>query len=202
MAGFAPVTRITWQRHDLHAAMTSLRLPLFCTAVTLALASCSRTIEVANAETPAEPSQAASDDALLARGEYLVRIAGCNDCHTPGYAESGGQVPEAQWLVGTPLGWHGPWGTTYAANLRLTLDGMDEATWLTYSGGLHTRPPMPDFAVRAMDDNDRRAIYRFIRSLGPAGRPAPAYLPPGTKPKVPYVQWVLPPGAPAGAPTG
>ncbi len=53
------------------------------------------------------------------RGRYLVRIAGCNDCHTPGYAESGGLLPEARWLVGDKLGWHGPWGTTYPTNLRL-----------------------------------------------------------------------------------
>ena len=182
--------------------MTSTHSTLLCSALLLALAGCSRTVEVANAETPAAPAQPAAGDALLARGEYMVRIAGCNDCHTPGYAETGGQVPKAQWLVGTPLGWHGPWGTTYPANLRLKLHDMDEATWLTYSGDLHTRPPMPDFAVRAMDESDRRAIYRFVRSLGPAGRPAPAYLPPGTMPDVPYVQWVLPPGAAPKTPAG
>jgi hypothetical protein len=67
---------------------------------------------------------------------------------------------------------------------------------MKYSGELHTRPPMPDFAVRTMNDGDRRAIYRFIRSLGPAGQAAPAYLPPGQTPPLPYVQWVLPPGPP------
>src|SRR5882672_998171 len=50
---------------------------------------------------------------LRERGSYLAVIAGCNDCHTPGYAESGGKVPESQWLTGTLLGWSGPWGTTY-----------------------------------------------------------------------------------------
>jgi mono/diheme cytochrome c family protein len=171
---------------------------------TFILAACGRG-EVADAA-PAAPSAIAatenSDAALLARGEYLVRIAGCNDCHTPGYAETGGEVPKAQWLVGTPLGWNGPWGTTYPANLRLKLQEMDEAAWLAYSATLHTRPPMPDFAVRAMDENDRRAMYRFIHSLGPAGQAAPAYLPPGTAPQPPYVQWVLPPAAASKAPAG
>lgn len=157
-------------------------------------------MEAASAAVPATPSQPAGSDVLLARDEYMVRIAGCNDCHTRGYAETGGQVPKAQWLVRTPLGWNGPWGTTYPANLRLKLQDMDEAAWLAYSGGLHTRPPMPDFAVRTMDGNERRAIYRFVRSLGPAGQPAPAYLPAGTMPKPPYVQWVLPPGAASRAP--
>ena len=167
----------------------------------LALAACgSRDADLtaAAATTPAPATPAGLSDAeLLARGDYLVRIGGCNDCHTPGYAEAGGEVPKAQWLVGSPLGWHGPWGTTYPANLRLKLQDMDEAAWLKYSAELHTRPPMPDFAVRAMQEDDRRAIYRFIRSLGPGGQPAPAYLPPGQAPQPPYVEWVLPTGAPA-----
>ena len=177
------------------------RIALLCIPLVIAAAGCSRTMESASAE-PKATSTTTDDAQLLARGEYLVRIAGCNDCHTPGYAESGGAVPKAQWLVGTPLGWNGPWGTTYPANLRLKLQEMDEAAWLAYSASLHTRPPMPDFAVRTMTETDRRAIYRFVRSLGAGGQPAPAYLPPGTRPPVPYVQWVLPPAAgaqPSGA---
>jgi mono/diheme cytochrome c family protein len=140
------------------------------------------------ATNPAAPS----DASLVARGEYLVRISGCNDCHTPGYAETAGNVPMHQWLVGSPVGWSGPWGTTYPANLRQKVAGMDESTWMAYTAGLHTRPPMPDMAVRTMVEGDRRAIYRFIHSLGAAGRPAPDYLPPGHTPPLPYVQWVLP----------
>jgi len=30
------------------------------------------------------PSPASADDAQIARGKYLVTIAGCSDCHTPG----------------------------------------------------------------------------------------------------------------------
>ena len=55
----------------------------------------------------------------LDRGRYLVKIAGCNDCHTTGYAEAGGKIPEKQWLTGDQLGFRGPWGTTYPINLRL-----------------------------------------------------------------------------------
>lgn len=94
------------------------------------------------------------------------------------------------------MGWHGPWGTTFPANLRLKAAEMDEAAWLKYTGELHTRPPMPDFNLRVMKEDDRRAIYRFIRSLGPAGQPAPAYLPPGQKPTPPYVDFVMPPPGP------
>ncbi|HXZ44261.1 MAG TPA: hypothetical protein VEH53_05485 [archaeon] len=31
--------------------------------------------------------------------KYLVMISGCNDCHTAGYAPSGGKVPEREWLI-------------------------------------------------------------------------------------------------------
>jgi mono/diheme cytochrome c family protein len=142
---------------------------------------------------PALAAAPADDKASIERGRYIAKTSGCNDCHTPGYAESGGQVPRERWLTGSPLGWQGPWGTTYPANLRLKLQSMDEQAWMDYSAGLHTRPPMPDFAIRAMSEADRRALYRFVRSLGPAGQPAPAYLPPGTEAPLPYVKWMLPP---------
>ena len=148
-----------------------------------------------------KPAPAAASDAeLIARGEYVVRMGGCNDCHTPGYADKSGGVPREQWLTGSPIGFSGPWGTTYPANLRLKTAGMDEAAWLKYSGELHTRPIMPDFQLRAMHEDDRRAVFRFIKSLGPTGQPAPAYLPPGQKPTAPYWNLVLPPGAPPQAP--
>ena len=164
-------------------------------AASLALAGCSATTATPETTAPV----AASDADLIARGEYLVKIAGCNDCHTPGYAEKGGDVPKQEWLVGSPLGYTGPWGTTYAANLRLKLADMDEAAWLEYSGELRTRPIMPDYNVRAMCEDDRRALYRFIRSLGPAGGKAPDYLPPGKQPPLPYFQLALPPAPPHGA---
>jgi mono/diheme cytochrome c family protein len=183
--------------------MKSPRHFFFPALALLALSGCQQATSNADAAPSASSAPATagpSDAELLAQGDYLVRIAGCNDCHTPGYAETGGTVPKAQWLVGSPLGWNGPWGTTYPANLRLKVQGMDEAKWMKYSAELHTRPPMPDFAVRALAENDRRAIYRFIRSLGPAGQAAPEYLPPEQKPQPPYVQWVLPPGPPPQAP--
>ena len=137
----------------------------FLFAACLGLAACT-----ASQGAPTAAPPAAADDAeLVARGKYLVMIGGCNDCHTPGYAEKGGDLPEQAWLLGSPLGYNGPWGTTYAANLRLKLADMDEAEWLRYSADLNTRPIMPDYNVRAMTGEDRRALYRFIRSLGPAG---------------------------------
>ena len=134
-----------------------------------------------------------SDDAQIKRGRYLVQIGGCNDCHTAGYAPSGGKVPEAQWLLGDALGWHGPWGTTYATNLRLYMQDLTEEQWVKKAKTLNARPPMPWFNVRAMTTADLRAMYRYIRSLGPGGNPAPAYLPPDKTPPEPVVRFPAPP---------
>lgn len=165
------------------------------------LSACQRQTLAAPAPT-ALANAGASDADLLAQGEYMVKIGGCNDCHTPGYGEAAGNIPKEQWLVGSPMGFLGPWGTTYPANLRLKVVGMDDAAWLKYTAELHTRPLMPDFNVRAMREQDRLAIFRFIQSLGPTGQPAPAYLPPGQQPPPPYLEMVLPPGPPPAPSTG
>lgn len=122
----------------------------------------------------------------IRHGRYLIQTAGCNDCHTAGYMQKDGQVPEADWLTGDALGWHGPWGTTYPANLRLLVQQMDEQAWLARAR-LPMRPPMPSPSLRAMSDADLRAIYRYVKSLGAAGQPVPAYVPPGGKVATPYL---------------
>jgi mono/diheme cytochrome c family protein len=138
------------------------------------------------------PPARAVDDPLVARGKYLAMIAGCNDCHTPGYMATNGQVDEGAWLTGDALGWHGPWGTTYPPNLRLTVQNLTEAQWLAFARA-PKRPPMPWYALRDMTDEDVVAIYRYIRHLGPAGKPAPAALPPGQEPPEPVFRAPPPP---------
>ena len=129
------------------------------------------------------------DPALVARGRYLVQTAGCNDCHTPGYAEAGGKVPEQAWLTGDRLGWRGPWGTSYATNLRLRLAEMSRDDWLRFARAMEPRPPMPWFNVRAMSDQDLTAIWAWVKAMGPAGEPAPQALPPGQAPVGPVVMF-------------
>ncbi len=127
--------------------------------------------------------------ALIERGRYVVHIAGCNDCHTPGYGAAEGRVSEALWLTGDAVGWSGAWGTTYATNLRLYMAQHTEASWLQTARSFKPRPPMPWFNVHAMDGRDLRALYRYVRHLGPAGAPAPAYVPPGQTPQGPVVRF-------------
>ncbi len=78
----------------------------------------------------------------VARGKYLVTIAGCNDCHTPlkmgengpepdwsrmlsGHPESlkmpsSPKLPDGPWQISvasTLTAWSGPWGVSFTANL-------------------------------------------------------------------------------------
>lgn len=121
------------------------------------------------------------------RGRYLVAISGCNDCHTPSYPEKGGQVPATEWLVGSPVGFQGPWGTTYPSNLRLYVQSLTETQWIARARQ-PMRPPMPWFSLAAMSDSDLSSIYRFVRDLGAKGAPAPAYVEPGKPVTTPYVE--------------
>jgi hypothetical protein len=132
---------------------------------------------------------AKADANSIERGRYIARIAGCNDCHTAGYAMSGGATPEKEWLMGDALGWRGDWGTTYPPNLRIALSKMTEDQWVKTAKTVQYRPPMPWFALRDMHEQDLRAFYRFVRQLGPLGSEAPAYLPPGKMPSGPYIQF-------------
>ena len=129
----------------------------------------------------------------VARGRYLVKITGCNDCHTPGYAQAGGKIAEKQWLTGDQLGWRGAWGTTYPSNLRLYMQNVSEGQWVKIAHTTQYRPPMPWFTLHDMATQDLQAIYRFVKYLGPAGEAAPAYLPPDQEPKGPFVLFPQPP---------
>jgi len=137
----------------------------------------------------------AQASAQIERGRYMVLTGHCNNCHTAGYAPKEGNVPEKDWLLGSgPLGWRGPWGTTYASNLRLNVRDMSEEQWVNYMKTLKARPPMPNWSIKATTEPDLRAMYQYIKQLGPAGEPAGQYLPPGVEPKPPYnVQVQVPP---------
>jgi mono/diheme cytochrome c family protein len=131
----------------------------------------------------------AADTSAVARGRYIVTVSGCNDCHTPGYMQQGPNVPESQWLVGMPVGFQGPWGTTYPSNLRLVAQRLTEAQWVAHARQ-ERLPPMPWFNVAKMTDADLKAVYAYIRSLGAPGQPVPAYVAPGGKVTTPYFVFV------------
>lgn len=138
---------------------------------------------------PGPASAAGAESAAVQRGRYLVTVAGCNDCHTPGYLPANGQVPEKEWLTGSPVGYQGPWGTTYATNLRLVMARLTEAEWVAHARK-ERLPPMPWFNLARMTDADLKAVYAYVRSLGAAGEAMPAYVAPGGKVGTPYFVFV------------
>ena len=140
------------------------------------------------------PASGKPSAARIERGRYVLVVGNCNDCHTANFAASEGKVPEKEWLLGSgALGFRGPWGTTYASNLRLTLSKMTEGEWVQYAKKFRTRPPMPWFNVNRWSAADLRAFYQYVKQLGPVGEPAQAYLPPDSAPKPPFIQWPAPP---------
>ncbi len=132
------------------------------------------------------------DPTKVERGRYLISISGCNDCHTSGFAENLGNVPESRWLSGDSLGWKGPWGTTYPSNLRRLLASLSEDQWVHFARNMKSRPPMPWFNLRFMTEEDLRSIHQFVRYLGPTEDPVPEYVPPEREPATPYVTFPSP----------
>ena len=142
----------------------------------------------------AEPDKSLSDIESLRqqmtdveRGRYVVEIMGCNDCHTPGYLVRRSNLPAEDWLVGSTLGFHGYFGTTYPTNLRLAVWNMSEEDWLILAKNMREGSAMADVMLPETADQDLRAIYRFIRYLGPKGTPAPTSLPKGVQPTTQYI---------------
>ena len=126
-----------------------------------------------------------------AADQYLVILGGCNDCHTDGYMQNAGNVPEEQWLLGSQVGFRGPWGTTYPANLRLTVQDLSEDDWVAMLRSRTALPPMPWMNINRMGEADARAMYQYIQSLGPGGGHVPDAVPPDEEPGTPYI-WLVP----------
>jgi mono/diheme cytochrome c family protein len=141
----------------------------------------------------ADPKPGKSSDRAMKesveRGRYLVAITGCNDCHTPNFSATGKKTAEKDLLTGTGVGHRGSWGTTYAPNLRLYFQTLDEDQWVQVAKEIERKPPMPYFSLNAMSGPDVRAIYRYINSLGAAGAPAPKFLFSSATPPQPYIQY-------------
>jgi len=63
---------------------------------------------------------------------------------------------------------------------------MSEDQWLQFARAPRL-PPMPWFNLKAMNDDDLRSIYRFIRNLGAKGERVPAAAGPGQPVTTPFI---------------
>jgi mono/diheme cytochrome c family protein len=178
------------RKHDARMAAWSL-----ITIAITSIAACDRAGSATPSADGAAPSSTATPVVHAASdidaGRYLVVIGGCNDCHTPGYAQTGGAQPaEADWLMGDTVGFAGPWGVSYPANLRLSFETMTEDDFVEMARAGQGRPPMPWPSLKAMSDSDLRAMYRYVKSLGPKGVQAPAPVGPGVAAETPVINFM------------
>ena len=161
-----------------------LMLVLAATGVLFGITGLTRSL--AGREQPSETRESL-EAARIERGRHIVRIAGCNDCHTPGFMQNP-KVPEDQWLTGTAVGWRGPWGTSYPSNLRRHLAAwQDPAAWIQMVRSREGLPPMPWPNLHAMTDEELTSVYAYIRSLPVIGEVMPAPVPPDQTPATPWL---------------
>jgi hypothetical protein len=136
----------------------------------------------------------AADEVSVERGLYVSIIGGCHYCHTEGYREADGEIDPKKALQGSSLGWRGPWGTSYAANLRETAY-RSEDKWVEYLKNNVNLPPMPWYQVQAMNEGDLRSLYRYVKSLGEGDYRPPFYKDSNKEPRTPFIV-LEPPQAP------
>src|SRR5258708_14069287 len=89
---------------------------------------------------------AVAADPAVERGKYLVTIAGCNDCHTPGYFL--GKPDMARFLGGSEVGFEIPGlGVFHGPNLtpdkETGLGGWTDAQIVTALHNATTPPARP-----------------------------------------------------------
>jgi mono/diheme cytochrome c family protein len=149
---------------------------------------------------------AKADDAEIARGKYLVAIAGCNDCHTPGYFF--GKPDTTRYLGGSDVGFEIPGlGVFVGPNLTPDETGLgewsnDQIVTALQTGvrpdGRQLAPIMPYHAFASLTQEDVGAIAAFLKSLPPVSNKVPDPVGPGGTVST-FMFRILPPGATAAA---
>ena len=144
----------------------------------------------------------AADPAAIARGKYLVTIASCHDCHTPGYFL--GKPDMGRFLGGSEVGFEVP-GLGVFHGPNLTPDkGTGLGNWTDAEivaaiqkgqrpDGRMLAPTMPSPAFANLTKQDVDAIVAFLRSLPPVANKVPGPFGP-TEAPTSFVMKVVPPG--------
>jgi mono/diheme cytochrome c family protein len=143
----------------------------------------------------------AADPAAVARGKYLVTIASCHDCHTPGYFL--GKPDMARYLGGSDVGFELP-GMGVFVGPNLTPDketGLGNWTDAQVVAAIQAgarpdgrmlAPIMPYHAFANLTAQDVQAIVAFLRSIPPVQNKVEGPFGPTQAPTV-FVMTVVPP---------
>jgi mono/diheme cytochrome c family protein len=116
-----------------------------------------------------EPVPVPDASTLAKRGEYLVKMATCADCHTPRDPKFN-PIPGMEMAGGTPMD-----EGVNSANITPDASGIgyyDEALFVQTmrTGSVRTRalkPIMPWWMFRNMTDDDLKAVFAYLRTLKP-----------------------------------
>jgi mono/diheme cytochrome c family protein len=185
-------------RHDLSELSDRLRRDVGLTRIALAAA-------LVIPGLMASPGSAKAQDAQVKRGQYLVTLGGCNDCHTPGYFF--GKPDKARFLGGSEVGFEIPGlGVFHGPNLtpdretglgNWTIDQIGVAiTKGERPDGRVLAPIMPWHAFASLTAQDVRAIAVYLKSLPPVKNKVPGPFGPSEQPTS-FVMKIVPPQSPA-----
>jgi mono/diheme cytochrome c family protein len=151
--------------------------------------------------------RAANDS--VERGKYLVTIAGCGDCHTPGIF-SRGKPDEGKALAGSDVGFFMP-GLGYFWGPNLTPDdetglgkwNAQEIVTAIRTGkrpdGRVLAPVMPWQNLAKLTDDDAHAIAAYLKSLAPISNKVAGPFGVSEKPTAQYFIVMSPDAAPPAA---
>jgi mono/diheme cytochrome c family protein len=180
--------RLSLGRDDRPAPLAMFRI-LFSAA---AVAAC-----VLSANSDAGLAQ----DAQIKRGQYLVTLGGCNDCHTPGYFF--GKPDMARFLGGSEVGFEIPGlGVFHGPNLTPDPEtGL--GAWSTEQivaaitkgrrpDGRELAPIMPWHAFANLTAQDARAIAVYLKGLPPVKNKVPGPFGPNEQ-ATSFVMKIVPP---------
>lgn len=135
------------------------------------------------------------------RGNYLVTVAGCGDCHTPGHFF--GKPDPARLLAGSDVGFEIPGlGVFHGPNLTPDREtGLGSWTDEQIAAAMQTgvrpdgrglAPIMPWRAYASLSQADTRAIVAYLRSLPAVSNKVPGPFGPAETPTS-FVMKIAPP---------
>jgi len=172
-----------------------MKLSYITLAGAATIAAAAMLLPRAHAETPVE------------RGAYLVVVAGCNDCHTPGFFF--GKPDKDKFLGGSDVGFEIPGlgvfnGRNITPDKETGLGGWTDeqiATAITTGkrpDGRQLAPIMGYAAFSYLSKDDVAAIIAYLRSIPPVKNQVPGPFKPGEKVTIITFR-ILPPGETAAA---
>jgi len=137
---------------------------------------------------PMDSIQLTAHSDAIKRGQYLVRLAGCETCHTPRTAE--GFITGTNFAGGSVFR-HGKGEADAASNLTPDPSGIGSYTEQQFieiirtgrSRGRSLNSAMPWLFYRNMTDSDLKSIFAYLKALPPISHKIDNTQPPSPCPK-------------------